>query len=201
MILSELKKIIENPETLPIVSGSIVTTEMAVERYFNRLYLIALRLKGLNYNQATEVVKGQLNEVNQIFAVTMTTLLGEKRYEEFIRNHGSIQGMKRLFENYSVPKRNRLMHGKAGSFGDKAIKLCIMINVNYMREVEKYLKKEFGHSVFDSPKDWGAKTIRTTLSDSELVKYRLKKHKEFNDEKASRELSGINFRCSAFKLD
>ena len=194
MTLKKLSDLVTRPDLIEIEEESIVMTEFAVERYFQRLFFIGLRRKGVNYQQAEEIVKRKRTEVGNLLQdILKNYILSAEQYDDF-KYVNSLQVLGSLFMNYTLPQRNSIAHGKYSCPDEETIILCIKINIGYILEIEEFLKTRLSLSAFDTPKKWGAAVVRRKLTDGEIEKsYGVKNSGGMNKHKAMHKFRSICF--------
>lgn len=171
MYLREVQELISNYQ-YQFVDSEIVLTEQAVEAYFMRLILIGLRLKGVSYKQAQEIIMN--NYVKTETALSVALNLINKDNAQAVLEKESIKTISTLFMKFSRPYRNKLEHSGVGGITDtEIIRTCININTAFIREMEYQITNEMGHSAFAEPKEWGARRSERILTDAEIDNLKL----------------------------
>jgi hypothetical protein len=135
----------------------------SIEAYIKRILLISLRIKGIKYKESTVIVERTYISTADLIEKVLFLLdqssskqaevVGElkKRYKDFFV-------LKELLLKFSSKFRNLLAHGTIGELKDpELIRYLCHVNKSFYQEFENLLKKEYGHSAFDKPGDWGAK--------------------------------------------
>lgn len=134
-----------------------------VEGYIKRVFLIGLRLNGVQYKNAVKIIEGTYIKTDSLIEKVLFLLShnGGKQQQVITslkKSHPEFFQMNELVLKFTVPYRNRLAHGTIEELKDQELVdwLC-HINRSYFKEFESLLLKEFGHSAFEEPGKWGAK--------------------------------------------
>lgn len=182
-----------------LVDSEIVLTEQAVETYFMRLILIGLRLKGVSYKQAQEIIMNKFVKTDTALDVALNLI--DNRKAPIVLEKESIKTISSLFMKFSRPYRNKLEHSGVGGITDtEIIRTCININTAFIREMDYQITSEMGHSAFVEPKEWGARRSGRIFTDTEIDNLKLggKACRPIKKEEASRKLneflSGLDHR-------
>ncbi len=191
--ISKLKKIITSKKK-NFTTDDFLTIHRFTEGYLKRITFIGLRLNDIQYNTAKELtdfiyIGGIHSQIKKIFEL----LPQNHSYETIIRKHKDFEIIYQLFKNYSCPLRNRLVHGGIGKIKNQDVLFyACSIDKKFIESFENILKKEWGHSAFDTPGKWGAKRI-TMIQKNEDIIQKLKLGKfhpsELNLEKVKNILS------------
>ncbi len=134
-----------------------------IEGYIKRVFLIGLRLKGVQYKNSVKIIEGTYIKTASLIDKVLF-LLNENggKQQQFITSlktsHPEFFQVNDLVLKFTAPYRNRLAHGTIEELKDQELVnwLC-HINRSYFKEFESLLIKEFGHSAFEEPGKWGAK--------------------------------------------
>lgn len=136
-----------------------------VEGYIKRVFLIGLRLNGVQFKNAVKIIEGTYIKTDSLiekvlFLLNHNHTHGKQQQviESLKKSHTEFFQMNELVLKFTVPYRNRLAHGTIEELKDQELIdwLC-HINRSYFKEFENLLLKEFGHSAFEEPGKWGAK--------------------------------------------
>jgi len=160
--LKNLKKVLfEEPESLD--SDLFLRNHKYLEGYFRRCILIGLRINNVKYQTAQNVISLTYQNNRQLLDTIFLLLSKNNKTLISIKNkHADFKELLKLFFDFTSIYRNRLVHGVINKIhDDQVLKYCYLIDKYLMLEFERVLKIEFSKSVFDKPKDWGAKTIRS----------------------------------------
>jgi hypothetical protein len=134
-----------------------------IEGYIKRVFLIGLRLNGVQYNNSVKIIEGTyVNTSSLIEKVLFLLNKTSGKQQQVITNlknrNPSFFLINDLVLKFTAPYRNRLAHGTIEELRDQELVnwLC-HINRSFFKEFESLLLKEFGHSAFENPGKWGAK--------------------------------------------
>jgi len=134
-----------------------------MEGYIKRVFLIGLRLNGVQYNNSVKIVEGTYINTRVLIEKVLFLLNGaDGKQKQLISKlkiaHPEYFKLNELFLKFAAPYRNRLAHGTIEELKDQElVKWLCHINRSFFKEFEALLQKEFGHSAFDVPGQWGAK--------------------------------------------
>lgn len=144
-------------------SEDFFKTHRYLEGYIKRVFLIGLRLQGVQYDNSVKIVDGTYLHTGALIEKVLHVLscnAGTQRDTILKLNaaHADFFKLKELFLKFTAPYRNRLAHGTIEELKDQELVdwLC-HINRAFFKEFEKMLQSEFGQSAFDEPGAWGAK--------------------------------------------
>ncbi len=165
MRLNYIRRIIEDsPE--PTIDY-FLKTHRAIEGYSNRIVFIALRLHGLKYEQARKVINSRYLRV--IGTLKNALIKIDKEKGKQLLSKSSINESISLYLTFTSRYRNMFMHNILSDQNyDQLLPLLLRINVNFLRELEYYVKEIFDHSAFDDPRKWGAKKSSRIFSEEEI---------------------------------
>lgn len=145
-------------------SDTFFKLHVHIEGYVKRVMLIGLRLNGCQYNNSQRIVESTYITTANLIEKVLWLIDGvDKKQGEVIADlkdkHEDFFKIKELVINYSAVYRNRLAHGTINVLNDqdKIDSLC-HVNHTFFLAFEKLLKNEYGHSAFETPGSWGAKT-------------------------------------------
>lgn len=189
MYISTVMELISDYD-FKFIDSEIALTEQAVETYFRRLVFIGLRLKGVSYKQAQSVIMNKFIRTDTALKTALRLINKEKAPN--VLEKESIKAISGLFMKYSRPYRNMIEHSGVGGITDtQIIRICIDINIFFIKEMEHQIVKELGHSAFVEPKEWGAKRSEKVFSDIEIDNLNLgnKTSRPIKREEANRRLN------------
>lgn len=172
--VSKLKKIVNSRER-NFSTNDFLQIHRFTEGYLKRITFIALRLHGIQFKTAQELadfvyIGGIFSQIKKIFEL----LPGDHTLVSISKKHKDFQIFQELFTQYTASLRNRLLHGGIGNLKDEEVlRYASLIDKNFILEFEKVLQAEWGHSAFETPKEWGAKRI-TVPEDKIVLAKRLK---------------------------
>ena len=155
MSLAVLHKILAEKE---ITDDYFLRLHFCIEAIIRRLFLIGLRLEGVQFRIAQTIVNefpamGLETHMKKVFdycGIDYSKLEAHSKYIE----------LEKLFFNFTSCWRNRRVHGLISNITDtELLKLLINADKLFIKELEAMLKKMGKPSFFDSPKKWGAKRI------------------------------------------
>jgi len=165
MYLKEIKRVV-NEEPV-YTTQYFLKTHRAVEGFLARIIFIGLRMKGIKYDQSQKIVRYTFLKVRDSLKKGIELLDGKKSF--LIKESKPIDECYDLFLKFSVPYRNKIEHAVIPDIKDeKILKLCININLKFLRSLEQFLQSNFNNSVFDEPKKWGAKRSSRDFTDDEI---------------------------------
>jgi len=150
MSLSGIKNTLDETE---ISSGYFLRLHFCVEAIVRRLFFIGLRMQGIQYRAAEKISEefpamGLKNHIERVFGycgVDYSTLKASSKYAN----------LETLFFEFTVPWRNRLVHGIYREVPDtELIKLLIQADKEFIEEIETILRKQDKPSLFDKPGEW-----------------------------------------------
>lgn len=168
-----------NPSKMEYTNQIFFKTHTHLEAYIKRVLLVALRLKGVKYENSVKIVESTyLNTahlIDKVLVLLDTKSCSQKdalnnlklKYPDFFTCHD-------LVLNFSAVYRNRLAHGTISELKDpELLKLLCQTNYAFFQSFEDLLKQEYFHSALEKPKDWGAKrgnneAIETTIKNLKL---------------------------------
>jgi len=176
--LSKLKEKLLSDQTAEFQPEDFLLLHRYAEAYLKRVLLIGLRLRGAQYESSKIIVENTYLTTKALIPKCMVLLMrdGKKqadvgktlssKYPDFIE-------LQKLFLEFTSRYRNILAHGLIYEIKDAELldTLCLT-NKRFIQCFERVLQSEFGHSAFDSPKDWGA--VRGQAEDIEKTVSRLK---------------------------
>lgn len=144
-------------------SDDFFNSHRYIEGYIKRVYLIGLRLKGVQYKNSVKIIEGTyIPTASLIDKVLFLLNENDGKQQQYISSlkisHPEFFQMNDLVSKFTAPYRNRLAHGTIEELKDQELVnwLC-HINRSFFKLFEILLIKEFGHSAFDEPRKWGAK--------------------------------------------
>jgi len=165
MHLNYIKRIIEDSPEPNI--NYFLKTHRAIQGYSNRIVFIALRLHGLKYDQARKAINSRNLPVIGTLKNALIKIDKEKGKQVLAKS--SINESISLYLTFTSRYRNMFVHSiLADQNYDQLLPLLLRINVNFLRELEYYVKEIFGHSAFDGPRKWGAKKSSRVFSEEEI---------------------------------
>jgi len=155
MSLTSFRKILaENA----ITDDYFLRLHFCIEAIIRRLFLIGLRLQGVQFRIAQTIVDeyppmGLEKHLKNVFDHCGID------YAE-LKTHDKYAKLEELFFNFTSPWRNRRVHGLSSNITDtELLKHLITADKRFIKELETSLKKMGKPSFFDTPKKWGAKRI------------------------------------------
>ena len=165
MGIQDIKKIVElTPNN--VTTDNFINIHKATESYIRRLFLIGLRVNGVSYKVALQVIKGSyLNNKVLIEKTIKLITKGTKEISDFENSNNDLKILKELFFEFTSIYRNRVIHGIYKTVNDQTIlNHCYYINKYFIIEFEQTLLLLHYKSAYDTPSDWGA--IRDTSTES-----------------------------------
>jgi len=126
-----------------------------VEAVIKRLFLIGLRLQGVQFAIAKKIVEeypmmGLKKQIKKVFGYCNID------YNKHLTS-GNYAQLETLFFEFTSRHRNRRVHGLSPAIVDKELlKLLINADKKFIMEIEATIKALGKPSVFDTPKKWGA---------------------------------------------
>lgn len=169
--VSKLKKIV-NSRKKNFSTDDFLYVHRFTEGYLKRITFIALRLHDIQFKTAQELadfvyIGGIFSQIKKVFEL----LPGNHTLESISKKHKEFAVFQELFTQYTSSLRNRLLHGGIGNLKDEEVlRYASLIDKRFIIEFEKVLKTEWGHSAFETPREWGAKRITTKKDKIELAK-------------------------------
>ena len=160
--LSQLKTVLDaNPK--PSGSEDFLRLHRYLEGYIKRVMLIGLRLNRVQYENSRKIVESTyINTANLIDKVLVLLDQSGRKHKKVItglkKTYGGFFELKDLLLKFTFVYRNRLAHGTIGELKDQnLLDYLYHVNRSFYKEFEQLLKKEYRHSAFERPRDWGAK--------------------------------------------
>jgi hypothetical protein len=169
--LKNLKNLVEsNPSN--ITTTDFVNLHVGIESYLKRLLFIGLRLNGVQYKTATEVVSMTNLQNRQLIKKTIKLISQNKKTLTDFENHNTdFKVILDLFFEFTSVYRNRVVHGVDEIIYDNTIlRYCYFIDKCLIREFEMTLISHGFNSAFDTPKTWGASRSKNTENFDEIIK-------------------------------
>jgi hypothetical protein len=156
MNLTECKKILDETG---ISDEYFLRLHFCVEAIIRRLFLIGLRLKGMQFRTAQSFVdeyhprlRDHIRNVFGCCGVDYDKLLASEKYAT----------LEKLFFEFTSRWRNQRVHGLYPVITDtELLKLLITADKSFINEIEAMLKKMGKPSLFDTPGKWGATRGKT----------------------------------------
>ena len=140
-----------------------IDLQRCMEGYFKRVLLIALRLQGAQYKASKKIAENNGLHLENLIDKALY-LLHEpavnnqvKVIRELEEKYSDFKILKDLFLKFTAVARNKYSHGAFAGFSNEQLFLLCHVNRSFFKEFENVLSTEFGNSVFNEPKDWGAK--------------------------------------------
>ena len=140
------------------------------EAYIKRLLFISLRLHGIQYQYAREIITdtSQHMKMSQVIGYSINRMLKEKgggrRYEDLRKSDKRLEGLQGCVIKFCRPVRNKIAHGAKQNLNPELLTLCSKITQEFVRRIEYNLKKHAGLSALDTPGEWGAERSMTNNS-------------------------------------
>ena len=176
--VKKLKAIFSSKNTQN-TSEEFFKTHRYLEGYIKRVFLIGLRLQGVQYENSVKIVEGTYIPTGALIEKVLYILSCDAgtQQDTILRlktTHPNFFKLKELFLKFTAPYRNRLAHGTIEELKDQDLVdwLC-HINRSFFEEFEKMLNNEFGQSAFYEPGAWGAKRGIPEEIESTVKKLRL----------------------------
>ena len=156
MTLTECKKILAETG---ISDEYFLRLHFCVEAIIRRLFLIGLRLKGMQFRIAQSFVDdyhaGLRDHIRKVFCCCGVD------YDDF-KASNKYACLEKLFFEFTSRWRNRRVHGLYPAITDtELLKLLINTDKSFVNEIEAMLKKMGKPSLFDTPGKWGATRVKT----------------------------------------
>lgn len=144
-------------------SGNITTIDFinihrGVEAYLRRLLFIGLRLNGVQYKTASEVVCMSYSNNRDLIKNTIKLIsLNTIALEDLEEQNSDFKALLQLFFEFTSVYRNRVFHGVEGEIYDSlTLQYCYLIDKSLIVEFELSLQYFGFKSAFETPKAWGA---------------------------------------------
>jgi hypothetical protein len=159
---------LQNLQNLVAANPPVITTDdfikihKGVEGYIRRLLFIGLRLNGVKYETASEVINMSYLNNRELLKKTVELVTRNTNTLTGFENHNSdFKEIINLFFDFTSIYRNRVIHGVYENINDQTIlKHCYYIDKYLIEEFEYTLNSLGYNSAFDQPNAWGA--IRAT---------------------------------------
>jgi hypothetical protein len=144
----------------------VIAAHRSVEQYVRRVFFIALRINSVQYQTAEDLQTLVRNYDVKALETAWKVLTQHPDFEhispeKLIEKHADLAILLNLWTDYATPLRYRLSQNFDEAERAAAFRTTWHICQSLITELERVTKAEFGHSIFDSPKNWGAKTINT----------------------------------------
>jgi len=124
-----------------------------LEGYLRRLIFIGLRLNDVRYKTAQLAIKKYHEGLNALIDKIWELL---KFDEKEINSFGNYSKLKNYVINITSKYRNYRTHGIYDVITDKELfKNLILVDKNFICEIEKFLNEKKHLSCFDQPNKWG----------------------------------------------
>ena len=163
--LNNLRNLIsQNP--LNLTTDDFIKIHKSFEGYIRRLLLIGLRLNGVKYETAQDVVKMSYLNNRDLIKITIELITKKtKSLNDFETHNFDLKELLELFFDFTTIYRNLVIHGVYESINDAIIlKHCYFIDKFLIEEFESTLNSLNYKSAFDKPSEWGAP--RTTSNET-----------------------------------
>jgi hypothetical protein len=152
----------------------VIAAHRAAEQYMRRLLFVALRVNEVQYNSAENIVELAHNTTPYLLFAKSITLLANKPenafdFDAFMAKNSDLMPLFDGFMLYATPVRHRLAQGNDEQNRADAYKTAYHISKSLVTEIERILQAEFAHSAFETPKNWGARTIATAETPEQII--------------------------------
>jgi hypothetical protein len=168
------------PQMGLLTAQDVIAAHRAAEHYVRRLFFVALRVNDVQYQSAENIVElTRQTTYFQVFTKSIVLLLptltapdsSKKQldFDAFMAQQPDLSPLFNAFIAFATPVRFRLAQGNDEENRAAAYRLAYHISKSLVTEIERVLLTEFGHSAFEQPKNWGARTVATPETIAESI--------------------------------
>lgn len=153
IVLAECRSVLSSIE---ISDNYFLKQHFYMEGYLKRLLFIGLRLNSVQYKMAQDVIAAYHEPLEKM--IERAWSLSGFDYKHDVSNYGNYKSLEIYFVKFTAKYRNYRVHGVYDKIkDDELLELLITINFRYFNICNSYINSKGRPSVFNEPKDWGAK--------------------------------------------
>jgi hypothetical protein len=165
----------EQPLMGLLTAQDVIAAHRTAEQYLRRFFFVALRVNDVQYATAENLVElARQSKPFNVFTQSLK-LIFEKTDKHrldglsFLSTYPDLVQLLEVFDGYATPVRYRLAQGNDELNRAEAYKTAYHIAKSLVTEIERALQAEFGHSAFDAPKSWGARTVVSSETIEQII--------------------------------
>jgi len=175
----QLRKCKEVFEQNEISDQYFLNLHFYVEGFLKRLLFIGLRLSDVQYKAAQDAIT-KYHEPLPLM-IQKAFILSGFDYKNGLCKFKDYKKIEEYFIGFSSKYRNYRVHGILDTLKDEElIEMLITIDKLYISIIVEFIKSNNKPSVFDKPKDWGAKVAKKKSMEDifdNILKVKMKKQK------------------------